>query len=45
MTGVREWPEDIRIVHGEEGAKKALAARLRAGYERLNRPLVKITAT
>nr|WP_272890421.1 MBL fold metallo-hydrolase [Stutzerimonas stutzeri] len=45
VTGMQDWPEDIRIVHGERRAKKALAARLRADYEQLNRPLVKITAT
>lgn len=45
VTGMRERPTDIRIVHGEPRAKEALAARLRADSEQLNRPLVKITAT
>ncbi len=45
VTGMREWPTEIRIVHGERRAKEALAARLRADFEQLDRPLVKITAT
>jgi len=45
VMGMRAWPTDIRIVHGERRAKEALAARLRADFEQLNRPLVKITAT
>jgi len=45
VTGMRQWPTNIRIVHGEQRAKQALAARLRAGYEQMNRPLVNITAT
>ena len=45
VTGMQQWPTNIRIVHGEQRAKEALAARLRAGYEQMNRPLVNITAT
>jgi len=45
VTGMRQWPTNIRIVHGEQRAKEALAARLRAVYEQMNRPLVNITAT
>lgn len=45
VTGMQQWPTNIRIVHGERRAKEALAARLRAGYEQMNRPLVNITAT
>ncbi len=45
VTGMQQWPTDLRMVHGERRAKEALAARLRAAYELMNRPLVNITAT
>ncbi len=45
VAGMQQWPTDLRIVHGERRAKEALAVRLRAGYELMNRPLVNITAT
>ncbi|WP_312943388.1 MBL fold metallo-hydrolase RNA specificity domain-containing protein [Stutzerimonas kunmingensis] len=45
VTGMREWPTDIRIVHGEQRAKEALAAQLRAAFEQLKRQLLKITAS
>lgn len=32
VTGMREWPTKIGVVHGEEEAKKALAAQLRGCY-------------
>ena len=32
VTGMREWPAEIRVVHGEEGAKRELSAHLRALY-------------
>ena len=32
VTGMREWPGEIRVVHGEEGAKRELSAHLRALY-------------
>ncbi len=32
VTGMREWPAEIRVVHGEEGAKRELSAQLRALY-------------
>jgi metallo-beta-lactamase family protein len=35
VTGMQQWPTNIRIVHGEQRAKEALAARLRAGYEQM----------
>ena len=34
VTGMREWPGEIRVVHGEEGAKRELSAHLRALYAR-----------
>lgn len=40
VTGMREWPEEVRVVHGEPQAKQTLTAQLRKQYERLNRPLV-----
>lgn len=39
VTGMQQWPTEIRVVHGEQQAKQALAAQLRKQYERLNRPL------
>lgn len=39
VTGMREWPEEIRLVHGEPQAKQGLAAQLRKQYERSNCPL------
>jgi len=32
VTGMQEWPSDIRLVHGEAKAKKALAEVLRRKY-------------
>lgn len=32
MTGMQEWPIKIRVVHGEEKAKKALTAPLLRRY-------------
>lgn len=32
VTGMRDWPAEIRVVHGEEGAKRELSAQLRALY-------------
>lgn len=29
VTGMGEWPGEIRVVHGEMGAKEALARKLR----------------
>ncbi len=28
IAGMRHWPEEVRLVHGDEGAKKALAVKL-----------------
>ncbi|EXF43999.1 beta-lactamase domain-containing protein [Pseudomonas sp. BAY1663] len=43
VTGMREWPRDIRIVHGEREAKRILAAQLREQYKQHHRPPVAIT--
>uniref|UniRef100_UPI002579C886 MBL fold metallo-hydrolase RNA specificity domain-containing protein n=1 Tax=Pseudomonas sp. TaxID=306 RepID=UPI002579C886 len=32
VTGMQQWPTDIRIVHGEQKAKHALADVLRIQY-------------
>lgn len=32
VTGMREWPTKIRVVHGEEEAKKALTVQLLRRY-------------
>jgi metallo-beta-lactamase family protein len=39
VTGTREWPREIRVVHGEPQARRALTAQLRKQYEQLNSPL------
>jgi len=39
VTGMQQWPTEIRVVHGEQKAKQALAAQLRKQYEQLKRPL------
>lgn len=32
VTGMRRWPQEIRVVHGDPGAKRALAEVLRQRY-------------
>lgn len=44
VTGMRHWPGEIRVVHGEQKAKQALGARLHASYKQQNRPDVHITS-
>lgn len=39
VTGMEKWPTEIRVVHGEEGAKEALAGQLRKRYVLHNKPL------
>lgn len=36
---MREWPAEIRVVHGEPQAKQTLTAQLRKQHGRLNRAL------
>ncbi len=43
VTGMQQWPTEIRIVHGEPKAKQALAARLQEFYQQSDRPLAAIT--
>ncbi|MBE7373028.1 hypothetical protein IN820_00530 [Pseudomonas sp. AL-54] len=43
VTGMENWPTDIRIVHGEREAKRILAAQLREQYKQHNRPPAAIT--
>jgi len=43
VTGMENWPADIRIVHGEREAKRILAAQLREQYKQHNRPPAAIT--
>ncbi|MBE7927498.1 MBL fold metallo-hydrolase RNA specificity domain-containing protein [Pseudomonas saudiphocaensis] len=33
VTGMQRWPTEIRVVHGEEKAKQALAAQLQSRYK------------
>ncbi|TXK65594.1 MBL fold metallo-hydrolase RNA specificity domain-containing protein [Alkalisalibacterium limincola] len=34
VTGMRRWPSEIRVVHGDPGAKRALVASLRNRYSK-----------
>lgn len=36
VTGMQQWPTEIRIVHGEKGAKRALMSLLQERYRRNN---------
>ncbi len=38
VTGMREWPREIRVVHGEIKAKEALVARFQELYQQSDRP-------
>ena len=39
VTGMARWPEQVRIVHGEPHARRALAAALKHRYQQKGRPL------
>ncbi|MBS7660944.1 MBL fold metallo-hydrolase [Pseudomonas lalucatii] len=39
VTRMREWPSEVRIVHGETGAKSILAKRLQGTYANKGLPL------
>ncbi|EHY76306.1 beta-lactamase domain-containing protein [Stutzerimonas stutzeri ATCC 14405 = CCUG 16156] len=43
LTGMQQWPAEIRVVHGEQRAKEALAAQLHASYQEKGLTGVKIT--
>ena len=43
VTGMQQWPTEIRVVHGEQKAKQALGAQLHASYRLQSRPGVRIT--
>lgn len=43
VTGMQQWPAEIRVVHGEQQAKEALAAELQASYRQKGLPGVRIT--
>ncbi|MNJ12088.1 Ribonuclease [compost metagenome] len=40
VTGIREWPEKVVLVHGERRAKVALAEALRSRYDEEGRALL-----
>ncbi|MEK0363752.1 MBL fold metallo-hydrolase [Pseudomonas sp. CBC3] len=42
VTGMQQWPTEIRVVHGEEGAKRALAAQLHENYKQHKKPPTEI---
>lgn len=37
VTGMQQWPTEIRVVHGEQRAKEALAERVKARYTDRNK--------
>ncbi|MCQ4346619.1 MBL fold metallo-hydrolase [Pseudomonas stutzeri] len=39
VTRMRRWPAEIRLVHGEPGAKQSLASELQARYAQRQQPL------
>ncbi|HDZ58038.1 MAG TPA: MBL fold metallo-hydrolase [Pseudomonas xinjiangensis] len=39
VTRMRHWPEEVRLVHGEEGAKQTLARELQKRARQLDKPL------
>ena len=44
VTGMQQWPTEIRVVHGKDNAKHALAAQLQAVYKQHGRaPAVVVT--
>ena len=43
VTGMQQWPAEIRVVHGEQQAKEALAAELQASYRQKGLPGVRVT--
>ncbi len=43
VTGMQQWPTEIRVVHGEQKAKQALAARFHELYPQHDRPPAAIT--
>lgn len=43
VTGMQQWPTEIRMVHGEQKAKQVLGAKLHASYRRQSRQDVQIT--
>jgi len=39
ITGMRRWPEEVRLVHGDDGAKATLAAELQRKAKEKAKPL------
>jgi metallo-beta-lactamase family protein len=40
VTGMREWPEEVRVVHGEDRARQALMEALQRHYDTASNALV-----
>ncbi len=40
ITGMRKWPSEVRIVHGEAKAKQMLSSELQARYEQEGKQLL-----
>lgn len=45
VTGMQQWPTEIRVVHGEQRAKEALAEQLQTRYRQHNKPAVVINTS
>ncbi len=43
VTGMQQWPTEIRVVHGEQRAKETLAEQLQVRYKQHNRPAVLVS--
>ncbi|WP_312593319.1 MBL fold metallo-hydrolase [Stutzerimonas nitrititolerans] len=43
VTGMQQWPTEIRVVHGEQKAKQALSVRFHEVYRQHDRPPAAIT--
>ncbi len=39
VTRMRQWPSQVRIVHGESSAKREFAERIEARYRQAKRPV------
>ncbi|WP_417842096.1 MBL fold metallo-hydrolase RNA specificity domain-containing protein [Terasakiella sp.] len=42
LTGMEEWPTEVRVVHGEDRAKRGLAGRLHEEYKQQDRMFAEI---
>ena len=45
ITGMKRWPEEVRLVHGDEGAKATLATKLQQVAKERSKPLKVVIPT